>query len=126
MDSLDEGESISVDAAQLEALREKLQRMRDDLAAQQDSMHEDTRPVELDQARVGRLSRMDALQGQAMAQETARRRQRQLDAIGGALRRIDAGDYGFCFACGEEIDPRRLQADPTNTRCIRCAEGASG
>lgn len=115
-----------MDAAQLEALREKLQRMRDDLAAQQDSMHEDTRPVELDQARVGRLSRMDALQGQAMAQETARRRQRQIEAIGGALQRIDADDYGFCFACGEEIDLRRLQADPTSTRCITCAEAASG
>lgn len=114
-----------MDLAQLEALKEQLLRVRDELAAQDDAARGDTRPVELDQARVGRLSRMDAMQGQAMAQEAARRRQRSLESIGGALRRMDAGEYGYCFSCGEEIDPRRLQADPTHTRCIVCAEAAS-
>jgi DnaK suppressor protein len=119
-------DGVKVDAAQLESLREQLLRQRDELASQDETSREDTEPVELDQARVGRLSRMDAMQAQAMAQEAERRRQRHLEAIGGALRRIETGDYGVCFACGEEIDLRRLQADPTNTRCIRCAEAASG
>jgi DnaK suppressor protein len=110
----------------LEELRQQLLQLQAELAAQQDASGEDTQPVELDQARVGRLSRMDAMQAQAMAQEGVRRRQRLLESIGGALRRMDAGEYGYCFSCGEAIDPRRLQADPTNTRCIRCAEGASG
>ena len=79
--------------------------------------------VELDQSRVGRLSRMDALQAQQMARETARRRRQQIERIDGALRRIESGDFGGCFACGEPIDLRRLAADPTHTRCIRCAEG---
>ncbi|MEW8194845.1 MAG: TraR/DksA C4-type zinc finger protein, partial [Candidatus Thiodiazotropha sp.] len=78
--------------------------------------------VALDQSRVGRLSRMDAMQAQQMAQETARRRQHQQAKIAGALRRIESGDYGYCFVCGEAIDARRLKADPTNTRCIGCAE----
>lgn len=86
---------------------------------------EDVEPVELDQARVGRLSRMDAMQAQHMAQETARRRQRQRVAIDGALRRIDSGDYGYCYICGEEIEAGRLAADPTNTRCIRCVGAGS-
>ena len=43
-------------------------------------------PVELDQTRVGRLSRMDALQGQAMAQETARRRDNEVVRIDAALK----------------------------------------
>lgn len=115
-----------MDTAQLDSLRQQLLELQAQLSAQEEEGREDTQPVELDQARVGRLSRMDAMQAQEMAQETGRRRRRQLEGIAGALRRIDAGEYGYCFACGEEIDVRRLQADPTNTRCIRCAEGAAG
>ncbi|MFP4184455.1 MAG: TraR/DksA family transcriptional regulator [Halorhodospira sp.] len=78
--------------------------------------------VELDQTRQGRLSRMDALQGQQMALERERRRQQLLTRIEGALRRIESGDFGYCFLCGDEIDQRRLKADPTLTRCADCAE----
>lgn len=83
---------------------------------------EDSKPVELDQAMVGRLSRMDAMQGQAMAQATARRRKEQLQRIEGALRRIESGDFGYCAMCEDEIDPRRLEIDPTLTRCQRCSQ----
>jgi DnaK suppressor protein len=78
--------------------------------------------VELDQARVGRLSRMDAMQAQEMAQATARRREQRLAQVEDALRRMESDDFGICFACGEEIDPRRLALDPTATRCIGCME----
>jgi DnaK suppressor protein len=78
--------------------------------------------VELDQARVGRLSRMDAIQAQQMALEAGRRRSHQLAAIEGALRRIESGEYGYCFRCGEDIGTRRLDADPAATRCMQCAD----
>lgn len=109
-------------ATQREQFKRTLLEIKSELEAMEVAAAEDAAPVELDQARVGRLSRMAALQAQAMAQEGARRRQRQLLEIEGALRRIDAGEYGYCFVCGEEIDIRRLDADPANTRCIRCAE----
>jgi DnaK suppressor protein len=111
-----------MDALQQELFRQRLLELKAELEALQAAAADDTSPVELDQARVGRLSRMDALQGQAMAQETARRRARQCAEIDAALRRIEAGDYGCCFVCGEDIDRRRLAANPTVTRCIRCAE----
>lgn len=114
-----------MDAAQLDDFRHRLLALKVQLEAMERSAAEDVQPVELDQARVGRLSRMDAMQAQEMAQETARRRQRQLAAIDGALRRIDSGDYGYCYICGEDIDPGRLAADPTSTRCIRCAGAGS-
>ncbi len=60
-----------------------------------------------------------------MAREPARRRQRQLGKIEGAFRRIEAGEYGNCFVCGEEIDIHRLSADPTYTRCLKCVEGSN-
>ena len=111
-----------MDAAQLKGFRHRLLELQAQLEALELSSATDVEPVELDQARVGRLSRMDALQGQAMAQEATRRRQRQLLAIEGALRRIDAGEYGYCFACGESIGPGRLSADPTSTRCVGCVD----
>jgi DnaK suppressor protein len=96
--------------------------LRTELQALEESARESTRPVELDQARVGRLSRMDAMQGQQMAQESARRRQQQLLRIEGALKRIESGEFGGCSVCGEEIDIRRLNANPVTTRCIDCME----
>lgn len=78
--------------------------------------------VELDQSRVGRLSRMDAMQSQAMSQATNQRRDLQLQKVSAALQRIDAGDYGYCLACDDEIAEKRLLIDPACTLCIACAE----
>lgn len=94
---------------------------KSELEAIQADSSQDSRPVELDQAMVGRLSRMDAMQAQAMAQATARRRKEQLQRIAGALRRLESGDFGYCAICGTDIDPKRLRVDPTLTRCIRCS-----
>ena len=77
--------------------------------------------VELDQTRVGRLSRMDAMQMQQMSIELERRRNRELVALDSALKRIEDGDYGYCAACDESINPKRLEIDPVNTLCIDCA-----
>ncbi len=57
-----------------------------------------------------------------MARESARRREQELAAVGGALRRIERGEYGDCFVCGEPIDVRRLLVAPTSTRCVACAD----
>ncbi len=50
--------------------------------------------------------------------ETQRREIQQIDA---ALQRIDAGEYGICRDCGQEIDPRRLAALPYALLCTECA-----
>lgn len=105
-----------------EEFRQKLLALELDLQAQEATFKETCQPVELDQARVGRLSRMDAMQSQQMALESSRRRQQQLVKVEGAIRRIDTSEYGYCFICDEEIDVRRLAVDPTSTRCITCAE----
>lgn len=83
----------------------------------------DRAPVTLDQESVGRLSRIDAMQVQAMAMAQARRRQAERAAIDAALVRIDEGEFGHCSKCGEAIAPRRLQHNPAVTTCIRCARG---
>ena len=45
----------------------------------------------------------------------------EIRQIQGALKRIAEGTYGFCAQCGADIDPKRLEALPTATRCISCA-----
>ena len=111
-----------MNAREIEEIKQRLLRLRLELQEIEDTSKKASKPIELDQARVGRLSRMDAMQAQQMAQEVARRRQHQLLKIDGALRRIESGEYGYCFVCGEEIDVRRLAADPSNTHCIECVE----
>ncbi len=79
--------------------------------------------VALDQQSVGRLSRMDALQNQAMARATDARRATERARLTAALARMDAGEYGYCEDCGEEIAAGRLMLDPAATLCVDCARG---
>ena len=78
-------------------------------------------PVELDQQSVGRVSRIDAMQMQAMSQAVQRRRAARRVAIQQALKRMEEGEYGDCKDCGDPIAARRLDVDPTFAACVRCA-----
>jgi DnaK suppressor protein len=111
-----------MEETQLDAFRQTLISLRDEIKQLSNANKEAAGTVALDQSMVGRLSRMDALQAQQMAQETARRRQIQLQKIDSALRRMDAGEYGYCLICGDEINAARLDFDPANTRCIGCMD----
>ena len=111
-----------IDAATAKA---RLLARQQDLLRLAEASAEARRPVELDQARLGRLSRMDAIQSQAMSVETHRRRRVELHRIDAALGRIEAGDYGFCVNCGVTIALKRLEFDPTTPVCIDCAEDAA-
>ena len=108
--------------ADTKKVKKQLLELKIELQAMEDEFKEASKTVVLDQARVGRLSRMDAMQAQQMALESARRRQKQLVKIDGALQRIESGEYGYCFICGEEINANRLSFDPTSTRCMKCVE----
>ena len=106
----------------VEQIRQQLVQLKQELQAQEKEYEASSSTVELDQTRVGRLTRMDAMQAQQMALESARRRQHKMVKIDGALRRLESGEYGVCFVCGEEISAQRLAAEPTTTRCIECVD----
>lgn len=110
-----------MDSLILERFKAKLEQMRTELREGDDRANEAAKPVQLDQTTVGRLSRMDAMQGQAMAMETKRRREILAQRIEQALMRIADNEFGLCLSCDEDIDPRRLEIDPTAVLCIRCA-----
>ena len=102
-------------------IRRRLEAERESLREVDASSAEARRPVELDQAAVGRLSRMDAMQVQAMAKAVGVRRQHRAQRIEAVLRRLDEGDYGYCTVCGDEIPLKRLELDLTVGRCVGCA-----
>lgn len=101
--------------------RERLTELKAELEALSQGAAGDRKPVELDQQSVGRLSRQDSLQVQAMAHAAEARRAGELRRIAAALVRLEAGEYGWCVECGEEIGDRRLEVDPAAARCRDCA-----
>ena len=103
-------------------LEERLAAIQAGRAAQQ----KEGAPVALDQSCVGRLSRMDAMQQQAMAQATGQRAEIETQRLRAALSRWQSGEYGYCVQCDEEIAEGRLRIDPGNLICIDCARKAKG
>ena len=105
----------------LDAARKALLARRDELTALSEMSADSREAVALDQQSVGRLSRMDAMQAQAMAKANERQRRTELSRIDAALRRIDEDEYGYCQKCGEEIAEKRLAVDPAASFCVDCA-----
>lgn len=102
-------------------IRATLTALKAELVALSESADDDRKPVELDQQSVGRLSRMDSLQVQAMAKAADARRAQEIRRIDAALLRLEEGDYGWCVECGEAIEVKRLEIDPAAPRCSGCA-----
>ena len=106
----------------IKKLKSRLQARRRDLLKRGAGDPEALRPVDVDQSSTGRLSRMDALQTQAMDLEIERLHHQEVQRIDAALQRIGEGEYGYCVACGEEIAAKRIENDPTTPVCINCAK----
>lgn len=106
----------------LKFFKELLEKRLQNIIAEQENHKKGTAPVELDQARLGRLSRMDAMQQQAMSQAVARLTDLERQRILSALGRMESGEYGYCVMCEEEIAEGRLRFDPSVLTCISCAE----
>ncbi|WP_034491943.1 TraR/DksA family transcriptional regulator [Afifella pfennigii] len=110
-----------LEPAEMEELRRRILDELAELTAVSAAAAEDSRPVTLDQQSVGRLSRMDAMQRQAMALASSQRREARLRGLKSALARMEAGEYGFCLTCEEPIAIGRLRADPIVRSCLACA-----
>ncbi len=111
---------MAIDA---EALRELLLKRRRELDEEDRISAGDRAPVALDQESVGRLSRIDAMQVQAMALAQERHRKTERSAIDAALLRLEGTDFGYCIECGDEIAEARLRNNPTVLKCLDCATG---
>ncbi len=110
--------STELTEAQLQELHQDLLQLEKSLRA---TLADPTRTqtVDLDLP-IGRLSRVDALQQQAMAEAEHRRAAQRLEAVKSALSFFEEGDFGFCKACGEDMPWGRLKARPETPLCVPC------
>jgi DnaK suppressor protein len=106
----------------IEKVRKQLEARKAELTASIENATESAAPVEMDQQVQGRLSRMDAIQGQAMAQATIERRRIEIAQINAAFKRMEESEFGYCVECGDEIAPKRLELNPAIARCVECAD----
>ena len=105
-------------------MKQKLLQMRELLQSTAVTRDDSAQVVELDQAKVGRLSRMDALQSQELAKASVVRSDLALMQIRSALARIENDEFGICQDCDQAIALGRLRVDPTALLCITCAGAA--
>lgn len=102
---------------ELDALRSVLESRETDLrngSGSREAFAIETSPDELD--RIQHASDRD------MAIDNLERDSRQLAEVRRALRRVNAGAFGFCTGCEEKISPKRLAAVPWASFCIVCQE----
>jgi len=111
--------------AQHTTLIEHLRELKINVELQLAEIELSAKPVELDQASVGRLSRLDAIQQQAMALASRRNLQTRLSRCLMALGAVDREEYGMCRSCEEPIGYRRLSAYPEAPLCITCQSSRS-
>jgi DnaK suppressor protein len=105
---------------QVEVQRNALEQLKRDLSAQLEASANSAKPVELDQTAVGRVSRVDSMQQQAMAQATRQAMLIQLRQCDAALQAVDRGEYGVCRRCEEPIGIKRLTVKPEAPFCVAC------
>ncbi len=108
---------------EIKLAKQRLIDMLADLETLSAQSSENRKPVALDQQSVGRLSRMDSLQVQAMDQAQELQRRKTMLRIKTALTRIENDDFGYCVTCDEPIVEKRLALDPSTPLCIGCARG---
>lgn len=97
-------------------LRRQLERLQKSMKITDEAL----RTVELDQTAVGRLSRMDSLQNQALSAGLREREAARLAQILDALERLKDGSYGACTSCGSPIPFERLFVFPEAPECAAC------
>ena len=119
MTSVDDGARHLSDQ-QVEELRAELDRQLRRLQKSMKITDEALKTVELDQTAVGRLSRMDSLQNQALSAGLREREAARLGLIVEALKRMEAGKYGICDTCGSDIPFERLFVFPEAPECATC------
>jgi DnaK suppressor protein len=103
-----------------ETLAEALHALKQRLTATLESQEDAAKPVELDQTKMGRVSRIDAIQQQEMARSSEASARRRLALVRQALKALEEDEYGYCRLCEEPIAFRRLQARPESPFCVEC------
>ncbi len=98
-------------------LRQDLVRRLEELGHRVDDLEHDLRePLDADFAE--QATQMEGSEVTSALENSAILEAEQIKA---AIERIDAGNYGECVNCGNQINPERLRVRRYATKCIDCA-----
>lgn len=99
-----------------ESIKEKIEELQKDLI----EMEESIQPISLDSS-IGRLSRMDAINNQAVAKAAYKDKETLISRLKQSLNVIDKVEYGTCAKCSTQIPLKRLMLVPYSNLCVNCA-----
>ena len=117
-----------MDIAAISKIKKVTYKQISELEQQLDLCKNATQTVELDQTLAGRVSRVDAIQQQKMAQSSFVRDKKRLLKLNNVLQILseeqqnNGQEYGRCEECDQEIAIARLMVKPESTNCIACQQ----
>lgn len=86
------------------------------------AQYEDMNQPQAPDVAIGRISRMDAINNKAMTQAALNQANQKLNALKGALNRINEADFGLCSKCHGTIPLGRILLVPQSRFCVNCAK----
>lgn len=106
---------------QLQDFHQRLLTAKADTQALLTQTAADSKPVDLDLP-IGRLTRIDAIQMQGMAQMNRTQLEIRLKQIDASLQAFDHGTYGICRHCKQPVQLGRLEVLPETPFCLHCQD----
>lgn len=110
-----------MDKKKLEAFKKRLEERQKDLRRTVSRTEQDGRTAD-DEATQDIADRAASSYNKEFLFHQSNNDRQLLNMVEGALNRIREGSFGECISCGQEINPKRLDAVPWTRHCIECQE----
>jgi len=110
-----------MDKKKLEAFKKRLEERQRELRTAMTRSAQDGRDADLESAQDVADRAANSYNKEFLFHQSNNDRQLLL-MVDGAIDRIREGTFGECISCGQEINPKRLEAVPWNRHCIACQE----
>ena len=110
-----------MDKKKLEAFKKRLETRQQELRRNVSRTQQDGRSSDEDSAQDIADKAASSYNKEFLFHQSNAERQ-LLQMVEGALARIQDGSFGQCISCGQEINPKRLEAVPWTRHCIACQE----
>jgi len=111
----------AMDKKKLDAFKKRLEERQRELRFNVSRTAQDGREADLESAQDVADRAANSYTKEFLFSQSNSERQ-TLQMVDGALDRIREGSFGECIACGNEINPKRLEAVPWTRHCIECQE----
>jgi len=110
-----------MDKKKLDAFKKRLEERQRELRQNVTRNEQDGRAADMDTAQDIADRASSSYTKEFLFHQSSNERQ-TLQMVESALSRIREGTFGECINCGNEINPKRLEAVPWTRYCIECQE----